>query len=288
MLDRLAVAAARSILRPMRVPVLPVPRLLELPHEQVLIPAGDLLLSGWHIPPPNPPSASTTGIVLCHGHNACRNQVTSLLRPLHRAGYALLLFDHRGHGRTRGGMCTYGHHEHQDILRAVEWFQESGGVQEVGLFGISMGAASALLAAAATTSVRAVVADSAFARLEEIVARRFLLVPPSLRTTLAERVRRRAEEMSGADVTSVSPEAVAGELRRPLLLIHGASDLLIPVAHAHRLHTAAGTSSELWVVPHTHHAWARWTAFGAYQRRVTEFFRRYLPAGEGAPATGAS
>jgi pimeloyl-ACP methyl ester carboxylesterase len=216
------------------------------------------------------------GIVLCHGHNDSRAQFLHLLRPLHAAGFHLLLFDQRSMGWSPG-LCTYGYREQWDTLAALEWLRGETGVRATGLLGVSMGGATALLAAARDPGVRAVVTDCAFARLEEMVERKFLIVPRAWRGRVGGAVRYWAERWSGAAVAEVDPEAALRTWkRRPLLVIQAGGDLLVPRDHAGRLAAAAGPETELWIVPGAGHARSRARAGREYVERISAFFSRHL------------
>lgn len=272
----LGAGVAWVVLRPVRVPPLRTPRLLGLPYRPVRLPVAGAVLSGWHLPAPG----ARAGLVLCHGHNNCRTQFLAMLRPLHAAGFSLLAFDHRSMGTSSGSLCTYGFHEQHDVLAAARWLQEQEGLERVGLYGISMGGASALLAAAAEPGIGAVVTDSAFARLDEVLERHFLYLPAPARGALSRSVAGWCERWSGARVADVAPEAaLAAAAPRPVLVIHGGRDLLVPPDHGRRLAAAAGPLAEHWEVPGAGHVACRARAGAEYPRRVTEFFRTHLLGG---------
>src|SRR6185369_7667751 len=84
--------------------------------------------------------------------------------------YNVLLLDHRGHGDSGGLRTTIGYEERLDVHAAVDVLVERG-LGPVGIFGMSMGAATAILAAAEDERIAAIVADSPYARLRWAVAR---------------------------------------------------------------------------------------------------------------------
>jgi pimeloyl-ACP methyl ester carboxylesterase len=273
-IEAVGAAAAWSMLRPPRVPSLVLPSFLGLPVRRFALRGREVDLAAWHVPCPG----SKAGLVLCHGHAASRGQFTRLLRPLHEAGFHLLLFDHRSMG-VSPGICSYGFNERWDTLAAVDWLRREAGVERVGLYGVSMGGATALLAAAQDPEVRAVATDCAFARLDEMVERKLLIVPPGVRERVGASVRRWAERWTGAAVASVDPEQALREWeQRPLLVIQAEGDLLVPPEHGPRLAAAAGEGAELWMVPGAWHARCHLWAGPEYPARLTAFFRENLGA----------
>lgn len=268
--------AAWILLHPLRIPPVITPRVLGLPYRRVTLQSDGARLAGWHVAP-RPEEDLRAGIVLCHGHNDSRMQFLPMLRRLRDAGFHTLLFDFRTMGASKGEVCTYGAYEKGDALAAVQWLRTEAGVERVGLYGISMGGATALLAAAEDPSIEAVVTDCAFARLEEMVERKFLMVPRGLRPQVAESVKHWSEKWAGVSVLGVDPEAaLRGWRPRPLLVIHAERDLLVPVAHGRRLAEAGGDEAELWLIPRAGHVASRRWAPRVYPRRVTDFFLRHL------------
>lgn len=275
-MPRLGAAVTWAVLHPLRLPPWPTPRTLGLSYRRVRLEGATAPLAAWHIPC----EGSRAGLVLCHGHNNSRAQFSRLIRPLHEAGFHLLLFDFPSMGLSGGSTCTYGAREYRDVLATVEWLRRETGIDRVGLMGLSMGGACALLAAAADPTIDAVVADCAFARLEDMVEQRFFFLPRMLRRPLGHSVRTLAQRWTGIRVEEVSPEAaLSGWRQRPLLLIHGERDRTIPVFHSRRLAAAAGPQAELWVVPGAGHVGCHLKLGEAYRQRLIGFFRTHLGAG---------
>jgi fermentation-respiration switch protein FrsA (DUF1100 family) len=121
-----------------------------------------------------------------------------------------------------------------------------------------MGGAAAILAAAEDPRIRAVVADSAYARLNLAVMdwwrgmvgkASFLLYP----TLLIGRLYTRQSPHR------VAPEAVIARIApRPVLLMHGTHDQLVPPTHAERLFQAAREPKQLWWAQGCEHVQARY------------------------------
>jgi dipeptidyl aminopeptidase/acylaminoacyl peptidase len=261
------------VLHPWRVPPLITPRALGLGYSRVTLQSDGARLAAWHIPCPG----ARAGLVLCHGHDDSRACFSSLLRPLHLAGFELLLFDFRSMGVSKGGFCSYGYHEQEDVHAAIAWLRANTAVERIGLYGISMGGSAALLAAADDPGVAAVATDCAFARLEDMIEQRYHILPRAWRRPVGDGMRYWAERWAGRVAHLVDPEAAVRRWKpRPLLVIHGERDGLTPVEHGRRLARAAGELGELWIVPGACHARSRYNAKSEYRRRLTAFFRQHL------------
>ena len=232
-----------------------------------------IALRGWFLPG----EVGRPALVLCHGYQRCMEEPFALAVELRQRGFAVLLFDFRGCGRSGGTYTTIGHDEKHDLLAAVRWLRgRLGGNLPIGVLGISMGGAVAIEAAARCPEIGAVVADSAFAHLSGAVAHRFSALG-RVSLVLHHMTMRVAERMVRGRVASVRPVDAIGRLApRPVLLIHGTADGIVPLPHAHELYAAAGEPKELWLLEGTSHAMPRLDAPEEYVERVSSFFERAL------------
>ena len=84
--------------------------------------------------------------------------------------------------------------------------------------------------------------------------------------------------MVGCNPADTSPLKVIGSIApRPILLIHGEDDRLIPSSDSRELLAAAGVSTELWLVPGCRHVQAHNVDPEGYGRRVLKFLATTLP-----------
>ena len=121
---------------------------LGLGFEEVSFPtSGQATLRGWLVPGA---TDVRVGVVTAHGRGTDRRDFLRHLPVFHRLGLPTLLFDYREHGASDGsgrGM-SMGHHEAEDILAAVRYMKENLRLERVIVVGVSLGASSAILAAA--------------------------------------------------------------------------------------------------------------------------------------------
>ena len=124
-------------------------------------------LRGWYIPAPGEARGT---IVYCHGLNRTRIEMLPMAAFGHQLGYDGLLFDFRHQGASGGALTTLGYQERLDVVAAVRYaLDQQHAARPVILWGISMGAAAALMAAPESPDVAAVISDSSFESLRATV-----------------------------------------------------------------------------------------------------------------------
>jgi alpha-beta hydrolase superfamily lysophospholipase len=249
---------------------------LGVPFEEVAIATPDgLRLSGWWLPQEHPKGV----VITCHGHTGRKDDMLGIATRSWRAGYAVLLFDFRGRGESDPWPNSLISREVDDLLAAVAYAHQRAPEATIGVMGFSMGAAVSLLTAAREPLIAAVVADSAFTAVSDVVAdsvRRTLRLPPEPLLMLAEEL---AARRHGYRFRQARPIDVISQIApRPLLIIHGSEDSVVPVSHGHALFAAAHEPKQLWVCQGVEHCGAYFLDRPAYVQRVVEFFDQHLYA----------
>src|SRR6185312_17074013 len=143
-----------------------------------------LQIQGWFIPGVLLDGSLTTRrtIIMVHGVRTNRADkdagLLDLSGRLARQGFAVLAFDMRGSGSSSIAPLTLGYFEQRDVLGAVDFLQsgpvpfpELGRPDIIGGWGVSMGGATLLLAAARESAIRAVVSDCAYSDIIPILVR---------------------------------------------------------------------------------------------------------------------
>jgi dipeptidyl aminopeptidase/acylaminoacyl peptidase len=248
--------------------------------EEVTIPSRDpgIQLSGWYVPVAT--FASGPAVVLVHGLDSCKREGQLLLAAgmLHRAGIAVLLIDLRNHGDSTvvNGRYAGGTREYRDALGGWDWLIGERGFapDRVGLYGQSLGAATALIATGEEPRVAAVWEDSSYADLDVAIQAELDRndYPRWLRFGgyLIARLR------SGDDLLSLSPIGAVAQLEgRPLFITHGSADTRLSVRYAEDLASAvraAGGSVDPWIVDGAEHTQAIVDSTAEYERRLAAFF----------------
>lgn len=250
------------------------------PYERIRLTAEDgIALSAWYVPVP-PEQVVRGMVVVCHGYSGNRATMLPYVKFLRDAGYATFLFDFRAHGWSGGQMTTFGCRESLDLRAALDWAFFHPELRELPLvvLGESMGASVALLVAGEEPRIRAVVADSPYARFDSAVEGRLRLTfGPLVGTAITPSARRAGEKLLGVNCTDIAPvEAITRIAPRPVFLIHGSEDRLITPENSRHILEAAPGNAERWVVEGAEHVRSVHVAGEEYGKRVLAFLERAL------------
>ncbi len=243
--------------------------------------ADGVPLSGWWV---GAPQAKGT-VIMVHGLNRSRIEMVRRVPFVHGEGWNALLFDLRHHGASGGAATTFGAKEEQDVDAAARLARERSPGPVV-LWGVSLGAASSVLAAAEDASIAGVICDSSYRSLDDTV-RHHLRLFRSFRWWLrfvpvwpvADEALYWMGRLGGFDPGSVDIRAAAARLSgRPALFVATSEDPRMPKEIAFELQAAVGPTAEVLVVPGRSHggAWRDGTA--AYESAAHALLQRSLAA----------
>jgi uncharacterized protein len=268
------------------------PKSFELPYEDVAFTSRDgVALKGWWAPV----EGAKGSVVLVHGLNRSRIEMVKKVPFLHAEGWSSLLFDQRHHGESGGAATTFGALEKWDVEAAVALArQKSSG--PVVVWGVSLGAASVMLAAADDPEIAGVICDSSYRSLRDTVRhhlnlfrhfRWWLRLVPTW--PVADEVVYFMGRRGHFDPAQVDIVAAARRLAgRPVLFVCNSDDRRMPKDIAVDLRAAAGKDASLLVVPGESHGGAYRDGTEAYQSAVRGVLREVEERSGEQPAAQSS
>lgn len=268
----IAVLATRAGTRPMDLRLTSSPADYALAFEDVAFDSTDgVALSGWYME-----GNHEVAIAVGHGLFRSRREVLDRAAFFRKLGFDTLVFDFRRHGESSGERCTLGYKERLDFEGAVDYLQSRAPHARVLLYGVSMGAAAAILAARETPAVAAVIADSPFYSIEHTVVHHAKLIFGLPRFPFASVLLFFLELRGGFDPKDFELAPAVRDLgERPILIVAGARDQRMPVAFQKQLYEASSSpASEFWVVEGAGHGAAYRTATEDYQAKMLSFLER--------------
>lgn len=268
----LPVAVGISLTHPPRIPVaLPVASTgLKLTPVSFNSRSEGLVLKGWFIPAVN----SNKTIIFAHGYSKNRLQedvpAINVAKALNAEGYNILMFDFRSNGESEGNLTSLGQFEKEDLKSAVDYVKTLGRPGEhVGVIGFSMGAATALVTAGEDKRIEAVVADSPFADLNNYLKENLSVWTHLPSFPFTPVILGILPGLLGLEPETVSPLQAIQHIKKPVLLIHGTGDKLIPISNSLSLYKAAPLGKQLLIVKGAPHV-------GCYKKNPDKYLQKVL------------
>ncbi len=245
---------------------------------EVTISSGEVTLAGWYFANERD---GECGVVLLHGYTSTRYGALNYAPLFWQRGCDLLLYDARGHGESNGRYHTYGYYEKEDARAAALWLAQQAGLplSQIGLMGVSYGAATSLQAAPLLPEVAFIIADSPYQDLETIVRHQAVQqYGPAVRIMIPGALLV-AELRASFDVEAVSPANAAAQAQPPILLIHSRSDTYTPPANSQAIYNSAKPARAVlhltnWGASHGDDIN---TNFVGYVALVDQFLQTYAP-----------
>ena len=110
------------------------------------------------------PSEIMPIIIYLHGNSSSRLEGLQLVKDVLKRDINLFVFDFAGCGNSGGEYISLGYHESKDLKLVIDFIKNKiPGAGSIGLFGRSMGAATAMIYAHRDKRVKAICVDSPFA-----------------------------------------------------------------------------------------------------------------------------
>jgi hypothetical protein len=227
------------------------PRVLGLGYEDVWLDVEPgVRVHGWYVPRVQAKGA----VLILHGNAGSIALRIDWLRMFHELGYASLIIDYRGYGKSSGSPSEQG--VYADAQAA--WNHLTGGergfkAKDIVVFGKSLGGPIAALLAA-KTAPRALILHSTFTSVPDVAQEIYRIFP-----------------VRWASRISFDTRAYLGSVRAPVFIAHSPDDEIIAYHHSQRLYEAAGEPKRLLTLQGGHNS-----AFIFMRREWIEALARFL------------
>lgn len=256
--------------------------------REATIQAADGLIL-WAALAPGRPDCHRWAICV-HGYHDTFESMGTIARQYWQAGWNVLMPDQRGHGKSEGTYVGWGYDERLDLLGWVNYAIRRDPEAEILLHGVSMGAASVLMASggALPRQVKAAISDCSYTSIEAemrhiLVAQRRELAPGTLPLPagiLFSALRKTALRRAGYDLREAAPVEAVARSKTPTLFIHGVEDDFVPASMMSKLYQAARCPKSFLWMPGAGHAESVGTDPDLYWTAVSTFLQDYFPGVE--------
>jgi uncharacterized protein len=239
---------------------------LGAPYEQVEFTTADgLHLKGWYIR-----SRNRAAVISFPGRASSQKRAKLLARH----GYGVLLFDRRGEGESEGDPNAFGWQGVRDIPAAVAFLQRQPDVdpERIGGIGLSVGGEMMIEAAAESSELRAIVSEGASARSVRDVSAN----GSGWQELVGNGVATAATAVFTNNLPPRTLKSLVPQISGATFFVYGERGQPAEQPANRAFYVAARGHKEIWEVPGSGHIGGTEAQPVEYERRVTEFFDRWL------------
>lgn len=215
--------------------------------------------------------------IMMHGYhgNLERDLSAGIFRAL-SIGHSVLVYDHRGSGRSDGCTISFGINESRDCRRWIDFvINEINQNAKIILSGISMGAATAMITSGyedLPENIIGIIADCGYTSAKDIISKvvREMKLPSRL---LYPFIKLGGLIYGGFNVDELAPIEQVKKSNIPTIFIHGNADSFVPTEMSVMNFEACGASKkELYIVEEAAHGLAYMMAKDEYIAKLNDFF----------------
>jgi fermentation-respiration switch protein FrsA (DUF1100 family) len=227
--------------------------------------ADGLRLKGWYIR-----SRNRAAVISFPGRASSQKRAKLLARD----GYGVLLFDRRGEGESEGDPNAFGWQGVRDIPAAVAFLQRQPDVdpERIGGIGLSVGGEMMIEAAAESPELKAIVAEGASSRS----VRDEIANGSDWQEVLATGIVATATAVFTNNLPPRPLKSLVPQISGATFFIYGERGQSTEQPANRAFYAAARGHKEIWEVPDSGHIGGTEARPVEYERRVTEFFDRWL------------
>ena len=233
-----------------------------------------LKLKGWYYPN----NGSRKCVILVHGYMGDHGNMMTLAAKYHSWGYSVLLPDNRAHGESEGKYIGMGWLDRRDISRWMDWLSTVIDEPEIILHGVSMGAATVMMAAGDNhPALKAVVEDCGYTSVWDIFADELKVLfhlPAFPLMDFCSGVMKLKAGYSAKEASSIKQ---LSKTDIPMLFIHGTEDRFVAFRMLDINYNAKSRGyREKLEIPGARHAESEYTDPEKYYGTVKAFLEKVL------------
>ncbi|WP_334340389.1 alpha/beta hydrolase [Companilactobacillus sp. HBUAS56275] len=217
-------------------------------------------------------------VIVVHGFGSASKYIGSYVRMFHNAGYNVLAPDNRSFGMSQGKYAGYGWKDRNDMTAWIKQLnQKFGANSQIGLYGISMGAATVMYTLGEhPKNVRFAIADCGYSTISGELSYQLkeMFGLPSF--PIVPTASLFADFLAGYNFYQASTKDSLRKNKVPLFIIHGSKDDFVPTKNAYLNYDYTKGPKKLWIVKGAGHAGSLSKARQQYVEKATDFANKYF------------
>ncbi len=220
---------------------------------------------------------NSPAILFLHGNGARRDRFITHFREFNRASYAVMAIDFRGHGESDDAEKSYGIYESIDAHTAFGWLKDRQDDAKIGVVGVSLGGAAALIGEAGPLRADAMVLQAVFPDIRRAIGNRTKSLFGSVGGAMLEPfLSYQSIIRYGVWPSDISPVDAAKRYKGASLVIGGGNDQYTPAGETYELQNAINVSGKAWILDGYGHRGASGVRTDEYFDRTIGFFDQHL------------
>lgn len=222
-------------------------------------------------------NCSDSWVIIVHGYDSEGRNMACYAEHFYNMGYNVLIPDQRGYGLSEGNKTTMGFNEKKDILEWIDKLNFYCKPNKIILFGVSMGAATVMLASEnkLPDNVLCAIEDcgytSAYDEFKYNLKRMFHM-PALPIINIVDLFTRLKDGWSLINDTSCIKAVRKSDI--PILFIHGSADEFVPFYMHDELYNAARCTKDKLVIYGAAHAESYRINPDLYWAKIAEFLKK--------------
>ncbi|AYG00677.1 alpha/beta hydrolase [Lactococcus allomyrinae] len=234
-----------------------------------------LKLYAWYLPAE---VQTEKTVIVADGYHSIRARFAAYGWLFHQLGYNVLIPAYRASAEAAGHFIGFGWLDRDDYLRWMNQLIEQDSSVKIAMFGVSMGAASAMMVSGEPLpeQVKCFIADCGYDNVWNEIAFKAQHDFHLPAFPLVHLLSFWSKIFAGYDYKEASAVKQLEKNTRPFLFIHGEEDVFVPTEMVHRNFAATSAQKELLLIEDAGHAIAYETAPEIYREKVKDFLKKYL------------
>lgn len=247
----------------------------QLTKETLWMTNQGLKQDAWYVPAE---TATNKTVIVVHGFTNDKEDMKPYAWIFHELGYNVLMPDNMSHGDSEGQIIGFGWNDRLNVIKWAELLVEQNSDSEITLFGVSMGAATVMMASGEESlpdQVVNIIEDCGYSSVWDELkyqAKDMYNLPAF---PILYEVSAISKIRAGFSYGQASSVNQLKNNTRPVLFIHGGDDTFVPTSMVYKNYQATQGEKELYIVKGVGHAKSFETDPQAYIEKISTFLKKY-------------